>query len=61
MNFEPPSTKFDSNVLTWKEIQKIVQSAKSCSVPGPNGVTYLVYKRCPNLLKHYYKIKKNKN
>ena len=33
-----------------------VQKARAKSAPGPNGVPYLLYKRCPNVLKRLHKI-----
>lgn len=34
MNLKPPSTKSDSKVPTWKEIQELVKSARSGFAPG---------------------------
>ena len=51
------------NLLVWcgqpprlKEINAVVQKARAKSAPGPNGVPYLLHKRCPNVLKRLYKI-----
>ena len=35
---------------------KVVQKARAKSAPGSNGVPYLLYKRCPNVLKRLHKI-----
>lgn len=54
IKLKPPSSKFDSKEPPWKEIQEIVESARSGSAPGPSSV--LVYKRCPKLLKNLWSI-----
>ena len=33
-----------------------MQKARAKSAPGPNGVPYLLYKRCPNVLKRLHKV-----
>ena len=39
-----------------KEINAVVQKARAKSAPSPNGVPYLLCKRCPNVLKRSHKI-----
>lgn len=51
-----PATNFNTKVPSWKEIQTVVKAARNNSAPGPNGVPYLVYKRCPKLLHRLWKI-----
>lgn len=41
-----------------KEVCEVIKAAPSASSPGPSGVHYLVYKRCPELLHHLWKILK---
>ena len=52
----PPSTNFDLKEPTWIEIQAVMKKARSGSAPGPNGVPYIVYKRCPQLLRFLLKL-----
>nr|AAN12398.1 polyprotein [Tetraodon nigroviridis] len=51
-----PACSFNTKAPTWKEIQTVVRAARNNSAPGPNGVPYLVYKRCPKLLARLWKI-----
>ena len=51
-----PRGEFNSKPPSLKEINSIVQKARAKSAPGPNGVPYLLYKRCPNVLKRLHKI-----
>lgn len=52
----PPTTDFNIQAPTWKEVQAVVKAARTSSAPGPNGVPYVVYKRCPRLLHRLWKI-----
>ena len=52
----PPTSDFDLREPAWKEIQEVVRAARSASAPGPSGVTYCVYKRCPGLLHYLWKV-----
>ena len=47
--YGPPRTEFDDSLPTWKEFNDRIQKARNKSAPGPNGVPYLVYKKCPGL------------
>ena len=51
-----PGEKFKFKLPSLKEINAVVQTARAKSAPGPNGVPYLLYKRCPNVLKRLHKI-----
>ena len=51
-----PTTKFDLEEPSWKEVREVVKAAHSASAPGPSGVPYGVYKRCPSLLLLLWKI-----
>ena len=41
---------FNKNPPTLGEVKKVVQKARAKSSPGPNGVPYLLYKKCPKVL-----------
>lgn len=51
-----PTTDFNSKEPSWKEIQEVVKAARASSAPGPSGVPYKLYKRCPRLLHRLWKI-----
>ena len=51
---EPPSVEFKPP--TWKEIQGVVKADRTSTAPGPNGVPYTVYKRCPGIQKLLWKV-----
>ena len=46
----------DVSEPTWKEMKEVVNKARSGSVPGPNGIPYIVYKRCPMLLRELWQL-----
>ena len=47
MNTEPPSLD---------EMETVVKKARAKSAPGPNGIPYTVYKRCPKTRKILYRL-----
>ncbi|GFO36627.1 LOW QUALITY PROTEIN: polyprotein [Plakobranchus ocellatus] len=51
-----PGIKFDRKPPSLQEVIAVVNKARAKSAPGPNGVPYLLYKRCPNVLKKLHKI-----
>ncbi|XP_026059304.1 uncharacterized protein LOC113043970 [Carassius auratus] len=53
---ETPEEGLDTSEPTWREVQDIVQKARSASAPGPNGIPYKVYKRCPMILRRLWKL-----
>ena len=53
-----PTKEFIIREPTLSEVKKVVHSARSCSAPGPSGVPYRVYKRCPGLLVRLWKMLK---
>ena len=53
---ESPTTDFNMKEPSWKEIQDVVRAARTASAPGPSGVTYCVYKRCPGILNRLWRI-----
>ncbi|GFS06742.1 reverse transcriptase [Elysia marginata] len=48
--------KFNNKRSNLQEVVAVVNKARAKSAPGPNGVPYLLYKRCPNVLKRLHKI-----
>ena len=46
LDFASPETDFDDSFPTYKEFATKLRRTRSKSAPGPNGVPYLVYKRC---------------
>lgn len=36
---------------TCPEVKDVVKRVRSASAPGPNGIPYKLYKRCPQVLK----------
>lgn len=46
-----PTSVFNIKEQTLTEVEEVVKVARTCSGPGPSGVPYVVYKRCPRLLK----------
>lgn len=50
----PPVSKFDILPPKLSEVRAVVKKARSASVPGPNGVTYKLYKNCPAVLKQLW-------
>ncbi|XP_077380867.1 uncharacterized protein LOC144020874 [Festucalex cinctus] len=51
----PPTVEFKVSEPSLKEVEEVIKAARSASSPGPSGVPYLVYKRCPELLQHLWK------
>ncbi|GFN92529.1 reverse transcriptase [Plakobranchus ocellatus] len=45
-----PEVKLNNKPPTLDEVNSIVQKGRGKFSPGPNGVLYLLHKRCPNLL-----------
>ena len=42
-----PGVKFNARKPTSNEVAKTIQKARSRSAPGPNGIPFTLYKRCP--------------
>ena len=51
-----PEKELNSKPPTLSEIAKVVQKGRSKSAPGPNGIPYLLYKKCPEVLKWLHKL-----
>lgn len=52
----PPKKHLDDKEPTWKEIKEVLKKARAGSAPGPNSVTYKVYKKFPKRLNKLWKI-----
>ena len=50
-SYEEPTVSFNNEVPSWAEFNRKLRKTRSKSAPGPNGVPYLVYKRCPGVAK----------
>ena len=53
---ERPSTAFNDKPPTLEELKKVVVKARAKSAPGPNGIPYLLYKKCPKVLEWLHKM-----
>ena len=53
-----PIQAFDLTELSLSEVQQVVAKARSKSAPGPSGIPYLLYKKCPKLTKMLHKLMK---
>ena len=51
-----PDFALDMKEPTWKEITEVVRKARSSSAPGPSGIPYRVYKKCPKLLRRLWSL-----
>ena len=52
--FSEPEYRFDDTLPTFREFMLKLRKTRSKSAPGPNGVPYLVYKRCPGVAKELW-------
>ena len=55
---EPPSTHFVASTCppSFAEFSAVIRSRRNSSAPGPNGIPYTVWKRCPNLQMRLFSI-----
>ena len=51
-----PEKPFDMSEISFEEVKNIIRKARASSAPGPSGVTYAVYKRCPRLQKRLWRL-----
>ena len=49
--YQTAEKDFDDKAPTYNEFVKKLRKTRSKSAPGPNGVPYLIYKRCPKVSK----------
>ena len=47
--YQEPQTEYNDELPTWNEFSRRLRKTRSKSAPGPNGVPYVVYKRCPGV------------
>lgn len=52
----PPTSLFDAALPKLSEVTEVVRKARSASAPGPNGIPYKLYKYCPGVLRHLWKL-----
>ena len=45
-----PTKAFNDKPPTLEELKRVVEKARAKSSPGPNGIPYLLYKKCPKVL-----------
>jgi hypothetical protein len=55
---EQPEKALDEKEPTLGEVKDVVKKARTRSAPGPNGITYKVYKKCPKLLTRVWRLVK---
>ena len=51
-----PGISLDLSPVKLKEVSDVIRKARAKSASGPNGVTYAVYKNCPNLVRSLWRI-----
>ena len=49
--YEEPEIEYNNQPPTWGEFNARLRKTRAKSAPGPNGVPYQVYKRCPGVAK----------
>ena len=54
-----PSEELNCDPPSLTEVTAVVHKARAKSAPGPNGVPYLLYKRCPKVLGWLHKMLKS--
>ena len=52
--YKEPLVEFNNSPPSWGEFNNRLRKTRSKSAPGPNGLPYLVYKRCPGLARHLF-------
>ena len=51
-----PSKDLDASEPSWKEMMEVIKRARTSSAPGPNGLPYKIYKKCPQLQRRLWKL-----
>ena len=54
MSYNAVEANFNDKVPSFNEFFKKLRKTRSKSAPGPNGVPYLLYKRCPRVAKQLW-------
>ena len=52
----PPKKKFDTSYIDLKEVVEFIKRARAGSAPGKNGISYKLYKNCPEVRYRLYKL-----
>ena len=53
-----PGVPFELGPLKINELENFLKKARSASAPGPNGIPYRVYKKCPKIRKWLFSVLK---
>ena len=51
-----PTKRFSNKPPTLDEVKRVVTKARAKSAPGPNGIPYQLYKKCPRVLEWLHKL-----
>ncbi|KAI8514632.1 hypothetical protein Bbelb_072230 [Branchiostoma belcheri] len=51
-----PTHPMDCSEPKLAEVEEVIRKARAGSAPGPSGITYKVYKKCPKLRKRLWKL-----
>ena len=52
--YKEPEVEFNNDPPSFNEFMKRLRKTRSKSAPGPNGVPYIVYKRCPKVARQLW-------
>ena len=52
--YEEPKVEFNNSPPSFNEFMKRLRKTRAKSAPGPNGVPYIVYKRCPKVARQLW-------
>ena len=52
----PPTVQFETAPPTLEQIRRVVMRRPNRSSPGPDGIPYVVYKRCPSALRRLHMV-----
>ena len=53
-NYEESKVEFNNDPPSFNEFMKVLRKTRAKSAPGPNGVPYIVYKRCPKVARQLW-------
>ena len=56
LQLDEPNEPFDESEPRLSEVRDVIKKARAASAPGPSGVPYKVYKKCPALTKILWKL-----
>ena len=54
LEYSMPEVEFENEAPSWAEFNKRLRKTRTKSAPGPNGVPYIVYKRCPGVARQLW-------